>query len=102
VSELARFTVAVILCMSLVTYLTKASGLWLLGTVDLSDRARTGLEALPGGIVVAILASALLQGGIAEWLAAALVGGVAAKTDGILPALVIGVGAVVAFRMVGL
>lgn len=101
-SELARFTVAVILGMSLVTYLTKASGLWLLGTVDLSERARTGLEALPGGIVVAILAPSLLQGGVAEWLAAALVVGVAARTDGVLPALATGVGGVVAFRMAGL
>lgn len=88
--------------MSIVTYLTKASGLWLLGTVDLSARARTGLEALPGGIVVAILAPTLLQGGVPEWLAAGLVLGVAARTDGILPALVTGVAAVVAFRMVGL
>lgn len=100
--ELAPFTVAVILGMSVVTYLTKAGGLWLLGTVELSDRARTGLEALPGGIVVAIIAPTLLQGGAAEWLAAGIVVVVAARTDGILPALVTGVGAVVVFRTVGL
>lgn len=38
--------------MSVVTYVTKAGGLWILNRVELSERAHVGLEALPGGVIV--------------------------------------------------
>jgi uncharacterized membrane protein len=91
-------TLAVVAGMCVLTYATKAGGLWLLGRIDLSERARAGLTVLPGGIVVAIVAPRLAAGGPAEWAAAALVVAVAHRTDNMLLALVVGVGAVLLLR----
>ena len=90
--------VAVVLAMALATYVTKAGGLWLLGRVDVSERVEAGLEVLPGAIVVSILGPALVEGGPAEWGAAALVLVVVWKTESVLAAIVVGAAAVVAFR----
>lgn len=57
-----------------------------------------GLEALPGGIIVTILAPRLAAGGPPEWAAGAVVVLVAHRTDSVLLALVVGVGAVLLFR----
>ncbi|MFC7139251.1 AzlD family protein [Halosimplex aquaticum] len=92
--------VVVIAGMAAVTYLTKAGGLWLLTHVGISDRAEAGLEVLPGAIVVAVLAPELAAGGPPEWLAGAVVAAVALRTENIFLALVVGVGAVIAFRAV--
>jgi uncharacterized membrane protein len=70
---LAPPTVGVVLAMAAVTYLTKAGGLWALGHVDLPDGAETALDALPGAVVVSILAPALATAGPPAWLAAAVV-----------------------------
>jgi len=55
-------TVAVVLGMAVVTYATKASGLWLVGRFDLSERAEAGVDALPGAVVVAYVVPALARG----------------------------------------
>lgn len=91
-------TLAVIAAMCAVTYATKAGGLWLLRRVEPSDRLRASLEALPGGIIVAILAPRLAAGGPPEWAAGAAVVVVAHRTDSVLLALVVGVVAVLLFR----
>lgn len=96
--DLSPVVVAVVLGMSLVTYATKAGGLWLLGGVELSPPARAGLEALPGGIIVAILAPRLLRGGLPEWCAAVAVLAVAHRTDSVLLSLAVGVAAVLVLR----
>jgi len=92
--------VLVVAAMAVVTYLTKAGGLWLLSRVDVGDRVRGGLEALPGAIVVAVLGPQLAEGGPPEWAAAAVVALVARRTGNIFLSLAVGVGAVVAFRAV--
>lgn len=92
--------VAVVLTMAVVTYATKASGLWLVGRVDLSDRMEAGLDVLPGAVVVAFVAPALANGGVPEWTAAAATVVVARKTGNLLVALVVGVGVVLAVRSV--
>lgn len=89
-----------ILGMSVVTYGTKIGGFWLLNRVGLSERARAGLRALPGAILISIVGVELLNGGPAEWGASLVVLALAAKTDSITAALVGGVVAVVAFRTV--
>jgi len=91
-------TLAVIGAMCVVTYATKAGGLWLLTRVEPSARLRAGLEALPGGIIVAILAPRLAAGGPPEWAVGAAVVLVARRTDSVLLALVVGVVAVLLFR----
>lgn len=92
--------VAVVLAMAAVTYATKASGLWLVGRLDLSERAEAGLDVLPGAVVVAFVAPALADGGPAEWLAAVATVVVARKTGNLLLSLAVGVGAVLAVRSV--
>lgn len=96
--SLTPVVVGVVAAMALATYVTKAGGLWLLGRIDVSERVETGLEVLPGAIVVSILGPELVEGGPAEWGAAALVLVVAWKTESVLLAIVVGAGAVVAFR----
>lgn len=90
--------VGVILGMTLVTYATKAGGLWLLSRVDLSERLAAGLDVLPGAIIVSILVPELAGGGPAEFAAAGVVLLVAWRTDNVLLALASGVGAVMLFR----
>ncbi|MFB6195637.1 MAG: AzlD family protein [Haloplanus sp.] len=98
VVDLSPRTLLVIAAMCLVTYATKASGLWLLTRIDLSERQRAALSALPGGIIVAILAPRLAAGGPPEWAAGAAVILVAHRTDSVLLALAVGVGTVLLFR----
>ena len=100
IGELDPFVVAVIAAMGVATYVTKAGGLWLLGTVDLSPRVEAGLEILPGAIIVSILAPELIGGTLATWLAAAVVLVVAWRTDSITVSLGAGVVAVLALRAV--
>lgn len=88
--DLDPLTVGTILAMALATYVTKASGLWILDRITLSERAEAGLEALPGGIIVAILAPRLVDGGPATWVAAAAVILVAYRTDNVLLSLLVG------------
>ena len=92
--------VAVVLAMAGVTYATKASGLWVVGRLDLSERAEAGLDVLPGAVVVAFVAPALADGGPSEWAAAVATVAVARKTGNLLLSLAVGVGAVLAFRSV--
>ena len=100
IGELDPFVVAVIAAMGVATYVTKAGGLWLLGTVDLSPRVEAGLEILPGAIIVSILAPELIGGTLATWLAAAVVLVVAWRTDSITVSLGAGVVAILALRAV--
>jgi uncharacterized membrane protein len=95
---LAPRTVGVVLAMAVVTYLTKAGGLWALGHVDLPDDAETALDALPGAVVVSILAPAVATAGPPTWLAAGVVVVAVRRTGNVLVALVLGVGAVVLVR----
>jgi uncharacterized membrane protein len=84
--------------MAAVTYLTKAGGLWLLGRVDPSERVTSALEALPGAILVSLLAPSLAAADPPAWLAAAVVAVVARRTGSVLASLVAGVGAVLLLR----
>ncbi|CQH49299.1 ABC-type transport system accessory transmembrane protein [Halobacterium hubeiense] len=96
--DLDPTVVAVILAMAVVTYATKAGGFWLLGRVDLSERAEAGIDVLPGAVVVAFVAPALADGDIPEWVAAAATVAVARKTGNLLVSLAVGVAVVLAVR----
>ena len=91
-------TVGVVLAMAVVTYATKAGGLWLVGRLELAERTEIALEVLPGVIVVSIVAGELVAGGPTEWLGAAVVALVVWKTDRLPLALIAGVGAVAVLR----
>ncbi|ELZ96688.1 AzlD family protein [Haloferax sulfurifontis] len=96
--QLDPFVVAVIVGMSVTTYLTKAGGLWLLSRINLSQRLESGLEILPGAIVLSILGPELTTSGPAEWSAAAVVLLIVWRTENVFLALVCGVGSVLLFR----
>ena len=98
--QLDPFVVAVILAMSVTTYATKAGGLWLLGRLTVSDRVESGLEMLPGAIIVSILGPELTSAGPAEWSAAVVVLLVMWRSENVLLALISGVSAVLLFRSV--
>jgi uncharacterized membrane protein len=96
--RLDPFVVAVIVGMSLATYATKSGGLWLMSRVSISDRAESGLEMLPGAIIVSILGPELIGAGPAEWGAGAVVLFVMWRTENVLLALLAGVGTVLLLR----
>jgi uncharacterized membrane protein len=91
-------TLVAISLMALVTYATRAGGLWLASRFDLSERAGAWLDQIPGAILVSLVAPAVLTGGPAEALAALAVVIVAVRTGSLPAAMVTGVGAVVALR----
>lgn len=96
--DLDPLTVGTILAMAVATYVTKAGGLWVLDRITLSERSEAGLEALPGGIIVAILAPRLVDGDPATWVGAAAVVAVAARTDNVVVSLLVGFVVVLALR----
>lgn len=92
--------------MALVTYLTRSGGLWLMGRLTranggvLPRRVDAALRAIPGAILVAIVAPSALASGPAQLLAAGATALVAARTRSLVLALVVGVAAVWALRLV--
>lgn len=96
--QLDPFVVAVISGMSVATYTTKAGGLWLLSRIDVSDRIESGLERLPGAIIISILGPELISAGPAEWASATVVFLVMWRTENVLLTLLCGVAAVLLFR----
>jgi uncharacterized membrane protein len=97
-ADVSTTALAVVLGMSVVTYATKAGGFWVLDRVEPSEPVREGLDALPSGIIVAIVAVRLLEGGPPEWVAGLAVVAVAHRTDSVLLAMVAGVGVLLAVR----
>ena len=91
-------TLVTIVLMALVTYATRAGGLWVASRLDLSERAEAWLEGIPGAILVSIVAPVVLTGGLAEALAALAVVVVALRTGSLPAAMAVGVGAVVLLR----
>jgi uncharacterized membrane protein len=91
-------TLLAIVLMALATYATRAGGLWLANRFELSERAGAWLDAIPGAILVSLVAPTVLTGGLAETLAAAAVVLVALRTGSLPLAMATGVGAVVLLR----
>ncbi len=91
-------TLLTIVLMALVTYATRAGGLWLASRLALSERAEAWLDYIPRAILVSIVAPVVLAGGIAEALAALAVILVASRTGSLPIAMVTGVLAIVLLR----
>jgi uncharacterized membrane protein len=88
--------------MTLVVYLTRAGGFWLLGRVTIGRRLQRILEAMPGAVIAATVAPILLHGGVSAWLAviAAALAMLAVRND--FAAVVAGVVVAAAARAAGL
>jgi uncharacterized membrane protein len=54
----------VIAIMTVVVYLSRAGGFWLIGRVKIGPRLRRMLDALPGAIIAATIAPLMVHGGI--------------------------------------
>lgn len=54
---------AIIVAMTLVVYLCRAGGFWLIGRVSIGPRLRKTLDALPGAVIAATIAPLLVHGG---------------------------------------
>jgi uncharacterized membrane protein len=86
--------------MALVTYATRAGGLWLMERVPPSPRLETWLRHVPGAVLAAIVAPAVFTGGWYEALAAGAAMLTAARTGSVLGAMAVGVGLVVVLRAI--
>jgi uncharacterized membrane protein len=84
--------------MGLVTYLTRAAGLFLVARMRVTGRTEAFLSAMPGAILMSIVAPQVAGAGPAELVSALAVLGVAARTRNVLLAIVVGVVLVVALR----
>jgi uncharacterized membrane protein len=86
--------------MALVTYATRAGGLWALGRVTSSARVEAWLRQLPGTVLVAIVVPAAVANGLAGVLALLATVLVALRTGKLPLALLVGVGTVWLLRQV--
>lgn len=91
--EIDPVSLFTIVAMGLVTYATRAGGLWLMGRVTPSRRLEAWLHNIPGAVLVSIVTPLALSNGPADALAAGITGLVTARTHNLLLAIGIGVGA---------
>ncbi|MBV9880325.1 MAG: AzlD domain-containing protein [Gemmatirosa sp.] len=92
----------VVLGMAAVTLLTRVAGLWtgrgpLHGVLTGGLGARL-LAALPGAVLVSIIAPAVVRGGAADAVAALASAGTFARTRNALASVVVGVGVAAVLR----
>jgi uncharacterized membrane protein len=90
-------TLAAIIGMAIVTYLTRLSGVLVAGRLSLTGRARVAFDAIPTAVLVAVIAPTVLTQGWPETLAAAVTI-IAAIRLPLLATVAVGVVAVVLFR----
>jgi len=86
--------------MALVTYLTRAGGLFLMKRVVFSQRFKAWLNCLPGTVLISMVAPSVLSGNFAEALAALATILVTIRFNSIFPAMLTGVGTVWLLRAV--
>ncbi len=83
--------------MACATYFTRVAGFWLVRRVRLSATMAGALDAMPGAILVALIAPTVLSTGPAESIAALITVGLAWRLSPLV-AIVGGVASVVALR----
>lgn len=87
-----------ILGMAVVTYATRAGGIWLMRQVTLSPRLEAWLRHLPGAVLISIIAPLTLADGLPSLLATLATVLVAIRTQNLLLAILTGVGTVWSLR----
>ncbi len=87
-----------ILGMALVTYATRAGGLWLMERVKPSPRVEKWLYHIPGTVLISIVAPIVAESGLAELLAMLATVVVGVRTKNVLLTMLTGVGVVFAMR----
>ena len=89
-----------ILGMALVTYATRLGGVWLVERVRPTARIEAALRYVPGAILTALVAPAVIQAGLPGLPAALATVVVVRRTGNLLLALAVGVACVWVVRMV--
>ena len=97
--QISPEAVFAILGMALVTFAIKAGGLLLASRLPTEGFAAAWLRHIPGAVLAALVAPAVLNGGPAEAIAAAATALVAIVTRNLFAAMVIGVLAVYLARL---
>ncbi len=92
-------TLATIIAMGIVTWLTRIAGVFLAGRLVLEGRAKAAFDAIPPVVLMAVVAPTVFATGIAETLAA-LVTAIAATRLPLLGTIIVGVVSVVVLRAV--
>ncbi|HLW03377.1 MAG TPA: AzlD domain-containing protein [Ktedonobacterales bacterium] len=87
-----------ILGMAVATYVTRAGGLWLMRFVSPSPRVEAWLRHLPGAVLVALIAPAIVEDGMIGAAGALATALIAARTRNLLLSILVGVGLVVLLR----
>jgi uncharacterized membrane protein len=85
------WTLATIVLMAGVTYLTRIGGYLILGGRDLSPRTMTVLDAAPGCVLIAVIAPAFVSTRPSDLIALAVTAAAAARLS-LLPTVLIGIG----------
>ncbi|TSJ62856.1 AzlD domain-containing protein [Starkeya sp. 3C] len=88
----------IIFAMTLITYATRAGGIFLVGFVPMSARVEAFLRYLAGSVLVAIVVPATVRGGAAAYVAVAVavVGTLVLRKA--LPAIALGILAAALWR----
>lgn len=85
------WTLATIILMAIVTYLTRIGGYLVLGGRELSLRTLTVLDTAPGCVLIAVIAPAFVSGRVADLIALAVTGAAATRLP-LLATVLIGIG----------
>ena len=86
-----RWTLATIVLMAIMTYLTRIGGYFVLGGRELSPCTLTVLDTAPGCVLIAVIAPSFVSGRVADLIALAITG-VAATRLPLLATVLIGIG----------
>ena len=93
-------TIIAILAMAAATVFTRISGLVLIRHVEMDERRRTAIEAIPPAVLMAVIAPTAFAAGWAETLACAATA-IAARRLPMLVSVAIGVATVALLRAAG-
>jgi uncharacterized membrane protein len=77
--------------MAMVTYGTRAGGMWLMRFTSPSARTERWLQHIPGSVLAAIIAPAAIAHGVAGVVAVLVAGGVSRRSGNLLLAMASGV-----------
>ncbi|ADD67796.1 branched-chain amino acid transport [Denitrovibrio acetiphilus DSM 12809] len=87
-----------ILGMCIATYVTRMSGFYIASRFEMTPRFKTALAGVPIAIIVSIIAPSIIEGGVPEYLASAVVLIFALRKFGLITCLVAGIIAINLFR----
>ena len=90
-------TLAAIVAMAVVTYLTRIGGFFIAGRLALRGRAKAAFDAIPPAVLVAVIAPSALATGWPETVAALITAAAATRLP-LLATIAVGVVAVVLLR----